>query len=222
MGKGNRKIGVELVQWLNKEQIERSVAFRELERLIKNTRPPDATVTLIISNDIILCPKEDKFPVKRVRGRFVSELYNYLQQISILATSRNEEMQFNNFDNYFALKKYLNYIIISPSEFSSGISFIMGGSYSPKIALDTLVNVINKKLMKRNYFSLKKALSEIFLLIYYSKASYNNSPFKPDYDEEGIASLVRGGLTNINLIFDKIFLFFALEPEMKAFTLWPS
>jgi len=97
----------------------------------------------------------------------------------------------------------------------------MGGDYSPNYALDALSEVIDKKIKKRNYPSLKPKFSELYLLIYYSSASYLNSPFIPEYDEQGIVSFVKNSLINKINLFDKIFLFFGLEPKMKVFLIYP-
>lgn len=173
-------------------------------------------INLINRNDIILSQKG--FPSKTYQNNFINELFDRLAQI---AYDIVEEEQINNFDNYFTLNKFLNYILISPSIFKGGISFIMGGDYSCDYALNALLETIDKKIKKRNYLALRQRLSDLYLIIYYSEASFLNSPFIPDYDEQDIVSFVKKRLLNINNLFDKIFLFFAIEPEMKIFLLYP-
>lgn len=215
-GEGNREIGVELVEWLHHSQTTRASSLKDLERKIQGTNPPNSVTNLINGNDIILSSKGS--PSKTYHNIFINKLFDCLAQITWIVM---EEEQIDNFDNYPTLRNYLNCILISPSDVKGGISFIMGGDYSSNYALDALCEVIDKKIKKRNYPALRQKLSELYLLIYYSSASYLNSPFIPDYNEEGIVSFVRKRLTNKTNLFDKIFLFFGLEPKMKSFLLYP-
>lgn len=213
---GNREIGIELVEWLHHSQTTRSSSLKNLERKIQKTNPPNAVINLINRNDIILSPKG--FPSKAYLNKFINELFDCLTKITHNIMG---DEQIINFDNYSTLNKYLNNILISPSRFTGGVSFIMGGDYSPNYALDALCEIIEKKLNKKDYPALRRKLSELYLIIYYSNASYLNSPFIPQYDEQSIVLFARKRLTNINNLFDKIFLFFGLEPKMEVFSLYP-
>jgi hypothetical protein len=219
----NRRIGIELVEWLHEDQTMRSRAFEDTEQKIKKELSYSIKDFLRIC-DVIIHPIQGKSPSKSYRPRFVSELIEILNDF-ISSISMSEKIySLNDFNGYPMLQQYISRISILKTRVPSGIEFVKGGAYSPKDALNALFERLDAKINSRNYKNLKKkmGLNELYLVIYYSMALIYNSPFiGVEQDLNSIVNNCRIKLLEDHGPFDKIFLFYSLEPNLKVFHLWP-
>jgi len=221
----NRKIGIELVEWLHEDQTTRSRALEDLEDIIRQTAFPDNVRDYLSNHGVSIFPVSEKFPSKSDRSRFINELIDILNQFLLTPQEEHEEENWlNDFRSHPKLQKYITGIYIYASRLPLGIEFVRGGDYSPKDAIQALFKRLNNKINYANYKNLKSKLrlSDFYLIVHYSMAMIYNSPFTGvEQDIHSIAESARKKLLNNNGPFDKIFLFYALKPRMAVYPLWP-
>jgi len=221
----DRRIGVELVEWLHEDQTTRSRAFEDLEKKIKQLTFPDKVKDYLKSHDVSIYPVADKFPSKSERPRFISELIDILNQFILTSQEEwEEENWLNDFKQNSILEEFIKAISIYRTRLSLGIEFVKGGAYSPEDALHALLKRIDKKINYKKYRNLKKELklNELYLIVHYSMALIYNSPFIGiEQDINSIVESARKKLLENLGPFDKIFLFYALEPQMAVYPLFP-
>jgi hypothetical protein len=220
----NRIIGVELVEWLHQTQTTMSRALEDLEKAIRIKFLPNTIKDFLKNHDVSLFPVLDKFPSKLDRPKFISELNDILNKLILLPLDFEEENMLNDFSQYPTLEKFITSIYIFPTRLSFGIEFVKGGPYSPEYARDAIIERLSAKINLINYKNLKEklGLNEFYLIIYYSMALIYNSPLiGVKQDIHSIVDYAREMLIKNHGPFDKIFLFYALEPKMAVFPLWP-
>jgi hypothetical protein len=220
----NRRIGVELVEWLHEDQTTRSRAFEDLEKRIRQEAFPDNVKDYLKNHDVSIFPVSDKFPRKSDRSRFISELIDILNQFILRQEEWEEENWLNDFRSHPKLEEFITTISIYRTRLPLGIEFVRGGDYSPKAAMDALFERLNNKINHENYKNLKSKLrlNDFHLIVYYSMAMIYNSPFTGiEQDIHSIVEYARKKLLKNQGPFDKIFLFYALEPSMAVYPLWP-
>ncbi len=220
----NRKIGVELVEWLHEDQTARSRALEDLEKRIRKEAFPDPIKDFLKNHSVSIFPISNKFPSKSDRSRFISELIDILNKFILTPQARQEKTWLNDFRDHLTLKEFITAISIYATRFPLGIEFVKGGAYSPEDAKKALFEQLDAKINFINYKNLKNklALSEFYLVVYYSMALIYNSPFMGvEQDIHSIVESARNKLLKNHGPFDKIFLFYALEPKMAVCTLWP-
>jgi hypothetical protein len=211
-------IGIELVTWLNEPQTRRSREFDYLERQINQSIP--------LSKDcnVSIFPKEDIFPNNRERSKFIDELTDILKNETVSQQNYEEELYLNDFDQYPILREFVKGIMIDNTKLPLGFKVVRGEPYSPEDAIKALQNQIKKKMNKNNYMTLKNdlKLNELYLIVYYWMALLWNSPYEsPDYDLNDIVEHLKMQLGKTYTFFDKIYLFRALEPDMRVFNIYP-
>jgi hypothetical protein len=219
-----RIMGVELGEWLHKDQTTRSRAFEDIEKIIKEEGLSCEVKDFLKNHSVSIFPISEKSPNKPDRARFISELNDLLTEFIKTSKSRKEEYWLNDFSRYPKLKKYITGIGIYVTMVPLGIEFVRGGAYSPDDVVDALLKIINDKINKNNYQNLKNelGLSELHLIIYYNMALIYNAPFAGVEQEiHSIVESVKKELAKNHGPFDKIFLFIALEPGKEVFTLYP-
>lgn len=231
-----RRIGVELGEWLHESQTARAGAFKTLEGEIANEAVKQNFADLLKQYRVLLHRKQEiyqtkagpkyVFPTKADRCKFKSELFDLLRKFKKTAQPITKKIYLNDFSQVPTLGKFLTKLTVHPvGRASRGIRFDKGNSGdSPKDVRDALIKVARDKCAKYNYRTLKKeqALDELYLVIYYNRASMWNSPYEGINGGIGVA--VERAREQISLDhgpFDKVFLFLAFEPDMKVFTLWP-
>jgi hypothetical protein len=220
----NRKTGVELVEWLHEDQTARSRALEDLEKRIRNEAFPDIIIDFLKNYDVSIFPVSDKFPSKSDRSRFISELIDILNKFILTPQFHKKKDWLNDFENYPKLKEFITGISIYTTRFPLGIELVKGGAYSPDDARNALFERLDDKINFINYKNLKEKymLNEFYLVIYYSMALIYNSPFKGvEQDIHSIVEFARNKLLRNHGPFDKIFLFYALEPKRAVYVLWP-
>jgi hypothetical protein len=220
----NRKIGIELVEWLHKDQTERSRALEDLERMIRSETFDNTIKDFLKNYAVSIFPVSDKFPSKFGRSRFITELIDILNKFILAPQSHKNREWLNNFAHHPILKEFITGISIFSTKFPLGIEFVKGGAYSPEDARNALLERLDNKINFINYKNLKEnsMLNELYLVIYYSMALIYNSPFNGmEQDIYSIVDFTRNKLLRNHGPFDKIILFYALEPNRKVFALWP-
>ena len=219
-----RRIGVELGEWLHKEQTDKSRALEDIEEEIKKQVLLDEKISNFLKNhEVSIFTIADKFPSKVDMERFISELIDFLMKF--ITESQLEEKKYflNNFNGHLKVKEFIAWISIHKSILQGAIEFVKGGAYSPDDAVNALLRIISDKVNKENYQNLKKdvKLTEFYLIVYYHKALIYNSPFNGvEQTIHTIVESVRKKMDKNHGPFDKIFLFVAMEPG-EVFTLYP-
>jgi hypothetical protein len=225
------RIGVELGEWLHKDQTTKSRAFEDIEREIKEKVLSEATISDFMKNhDISIFHIENKFPSKLNKANFITSLIDFLNKFINTSQLNRKESFINEFNGYPKLKEFITGIEIYESRVPGVIEFSKGRDCSPDDAVDALLIIINDKINKNNYQNLKAklGLSELDLIIYYNKALIYNSPLNGV--EQNIHTIVESLRKKMAKSapsvrppnygpFDKIFLFRALEPRMQVFSL---
>ncbi len=218
------RIGVELAEWLHKEQTDRSRALEDIEREIKEKVLSDATISNFMKNhEVSIFPIVDKFPSKVHRVRFISELIDFNKEFIKYSDLNEKEHYINDFNRSPKLNQFMTGMSIYESKLPGVIEFAKGGAYSPDDAFGALLRIINDKINKNNYRNLKNklGLTKFYLIIYYNKALIYNSPFNGiEQNIHTIVESLRKRMAKNHGVFDKIFLFYALEPNMQVFLLW--
>lgn len=221
--KTGKRLGVELVEWLNEPQTRRSREFDKLEKEINDKISSPILIDYIKYHNVSIFPIEDVFPNKRERQDFIEEFIEFLTNEAVPLLCFNERVFLNNFNRYPILEKFIKNIMICKTKLSPGCEIVRGGSYDQQDAIKAFLGQIEKKFNKNNYMTLKDnlELNELYLVIYYWMALVWNSPYEgPDFDLNDIVEYAKNLLSKKYSFFDKIFLLIALEPEMKVFIIY--
>lgn len=230
-----QRIGVELGEWLNEDQIRSN---KRLERwqdsYLRAIRSQDAEPPQNVGF-VWVGPKADVHLPVADASTFRQELLTYIRQVD-----RDWQNQFGwrspqgiiikSFDGFTTLSRYLNYLhLFSKAQIKPfpGMRWIdfpnRGGAYSPKDAVDALLNLLLEKTSKYGDLHAKCGLDELYLVAYYNKALFYNSPYiAPGFDLPDVARIAAGEVEKNPGAFQKIFLFNATEPGLEVFRLWPS
>lgn len=209
---------------MHEDQTTRSRALEDLEKIIRNEAFPNTINDFLKHYDASIFPVSDKFPSKLDRSRFIIELIDILNKYIVAPRSHMEREWLNDFENHPNLKQFITGISIYPTRVPCGIEFVKGGAYSPEEARNALFERLDDKINFINYKNLKEEsmLNELYLVIYYSMALIYNSPLEGvEQDIHSIVDLARNRLLRNNAPFDKIFLFYALEPKKEVYVLFP-
>ena len=232
------EVDFELSEWLQDEQMHRSKSIERLELCLLNALGNQADNLYSHFRNVMLHLRADP---KRFRprdgGAFRSELYMLLEETD----QRWEAERFwrspqgytrKKFESYPTVAKFLRSVHFSPSQIGNkavepwpaGQPWIFfklwGGPYSSMTALNALLEAIEKK---QNHYG-NQSTRPMRLLIYYDKAVLYNTPYL-DVDVRGFADVAKfaaNALTKTQMIFEKIYLFHALEPDLQAFEIYPT
>lgn len=227
-------IGVELGEWLNQAQIRSN---KRLERW------QDSYLKVIRSQDeappnnfgfVWLGPKPGVELSASDGAVFKRELLSLVYQVNSEWPKHREWHSpqgafVRAFAGYPCVARYLTHLRFHPkcgSDIVPGVRWIgfppRGGAYSPRDAVDALLELLRDKEAKYSDLHAKQGLTELYLVAYYNKALFYNSPYlAPDFGLAELASIAAVEVAKNPGPFQKIFLFNATKPGLEVFQLWP-
>jgi hypothetical protein len=230
---GNR-IGVELGEWLNEQQTRESKERERLENsycsVIKSEEqePPHHVGSVYLSTKLGLRLDADD------RVGFKGELLQCIQHIDdgwSENRDRDDPQGYNldDFDGYPSLAKYLTGLQFRSRrriDTIKGISWIgfrpRGGAYSPKSAVEALLDLLRKKGNKYAGIHTEQNLAELFLIVYYDQALIHNTPyFGIDFGMAEVVAIASVEVARNPGPFQKIFLFNSIIQDIAVYRLWP-
>lgn len=232
-----KRIGVELVQWVNEGQMAKSKARFKVEdsyRLVirSSDEPPPQNVGLVfIYAKTLLAPQD--------ASRFRADLYKFVGRLDV-DWSNNPEWDdpqgycFTDFAGHPCLAQHLEGLDIyargprfNPALGTEWITFrAHGGAFTSDWMRDALLANIGKKITKyaKPDSKLKlqgQQLDEFYLLAYYDEGVLHNTPYGvPGFGFREISALVTRELASQAHPFDKVFLYSPLE-KPSAVRVWP-
>ena len=225
-----RRIGVELGEWLDEQQMKRS---KERERL------EESYCSVLRSEDqdpprniewVCLYEKSGRRLPATDAALFKTEVYRCVSEIDASWPTNPDRdapqgHSLSDFSKYPLLGKYL-----AGLEFRSrrrldrlkGISWIgfrpQGGAYSPKDAVESLLRLLEKKANKYAGLHEDHQLSELYLIAYYDQAlAYNTPYFGSNFGLAQVAEIAAIESSKRPGPFQKIFLFNSI-PKTWLFT----
>jgi hypothetical protein len=215
-----RRIGIELGEWLNEQQMKSGKEREALEKSFMDAIQSEKTSHPQNIGTVWLGPKA-MTPLKPAdQDDFRRELYDQVQQVD-REWHTNKEVNGpqgyhqTDFSGYPTLQKYFGVLVFKPVcvlAQPSGFPWILfrphGGAYSSQSAIDALSALMQKKIPKYVGLRQKEQLSELYLIAYFDQGLFYNTP----YDTIGIgfskiADICRTWLAANRGQFDKVFVF---------------
>jgi hypothetical protein len=236
----DRRIGVELVEWINEDQMAASKAREKVEdsyeRVIRsNYVQPPANIGMAF-----LYPKNKTVLAARCAAAFRKELYEFVQRIDERWFDNPEwddpqGYSFKEFSGYPCLVQHLDRLLVRARgrRFDSclganWLTFEMrGGAYTSDWMRDALLDNVGRKIDKyakpHNKSRLQaQQLSEFYLLAYYDQGWQHNTPYNIlQFGFVEIAALLTRELTRGSHPFDRVFLYNPIE-KSPVQQVWPA
>jgi hypothetical protein len=98
-----------------------------------------------------------------------------------------------------------------------------GDAYTPRDAVNALLNLLTKKTAKYSGLHQIQDLEELYLLAHYNKAIFHNTPYiAPGFGLNEVAEIARKEVVANPGPFQKIFLFNATEPGLELIRLFSA
>ena len=236
-----RRIGVELVQWINEEQTAKSKTRLKVQSSYTHVirswdeKPPKNVGFMFINL------RAERLLRPDVAVTFRSELYNFIAEKDAvwLVNPDWDDPQgwsFEDFGGFPTLAQYLGSLEFysrgrrfSPSLGSDWIQFhAHGGAYTSDWMRDALIQNVRVKVGKyiapRGQQKLtQERLDEFYLLAYYDEAMLFNTPYDtPSFGLGDAASAAAEELSAGPHPFDKVFLFSSIEKIQKVIQVYPD
>ncbi len=233
-----KRIGVELVQWVNGQQMARSKERDRLEasyrRVIRSSDEPQPNnIGLIfVSAKVVLAPQ--------YAAAFRSEFYGFISRLDANWPNSREWYDpqgsfFTDFSGFPCLTQHLEGLHVYAKErrfdWGPGVEWITfwahGGAYTPNWMRDALLDNVKRKIAKygkpENKLRLQQQeLDEFHLLAYYDEGIIHNTPYSaPGFGFREIGALVTHELESSPHPFDRVFLHSQLE-KPAAIQVWPA
>ena len=230
-----RHVGVELGEWLNEAEIRSNKrqerwqdSYLKVIRSQEEAAPRHfGIVWLHIRPGVHLSTSDG--PV------FRQELFRLVSQVDDDWPAHCEwrgprGALVREFSGYPCLARYLIDVRFHPrwgSGVAPGMRWIgfrpRRGAYSPTDAVDALLELLREKTAKYSGLHTKHGLTELYLIAYYNKALFYNSPYvAPSFGLEEVARIATDVVAKNSGPFQKIFLFNATKPGLDVFQLWPT
>jgi hypothetical protein len=230
-----KRIGVELTEWINANQIASSKAGQELY----------SSLSQIIRSEREIPPRNIEFVTLGLRGEvlpsaseqeeFRCQLFDCIREVDgILDASPLprglQDRERRDFSNQPALSKYAGWIkcwpLRQPSDRPPGTEWVRfpsrSGFYNPKVMVDSLIENIRKKTAKYSTLRGQHNLDELYLVVYYSQALLYNTPYSTlGFGFRDVADAVSHELATNAGHFQKVFLFSPVETGEKVLKVWP-
>jgi hypothetical protein len=235
-----KRVGVELVQWINEEQTGPSKELFRLEesyqRVIGSSRvrlPANIGMVFIYAKDRVSLAARDA-------ALFYKELYKFVSYVDGEWLKNREwsdpqGWDFTDFTDYPTLASHLDGLCFySRLRFNTapGIDWITfrahGGAFTHASMRDALLDNVRRKVAKyakpQNKAKLQQQkLDEFYLLAYYDEAVLYNTPYRvPGFGFREMGALVSMELGWNAHPFDKVFLYSPLETAAKVLQVWPA
>lgn len=247
-----KKIGLELTEWLHEDQMKKAQEkLRDEERFLSllGTEREDKPSNI---GFIQLDFKDVRFPTsKKQQEAFRQAFYTMVEHEDHKITIGTEEFNPGGFywTNDFSLFSILSESLFSMTVWERNFQSLYGprwvgssekaGAYTPRDSFEALKKNIQNKIQKSTYPALIRmgTISEIYLLVYYDQARYNNTPYHGNMESEGrqervsfidIAKMTADWISGASTgPFASIFLFNHIEfrhenPQDHIFQLYPS
>jgi hypothetical protein len=230
----DHRIGVELGEWLNEEQMgdgkrqERAEdSFFAAIRSEQEDPPHNVGTVWVFLKEEGVLPPEDA-------TQFRAEILECIRAVDTTWTRNPERDNPQDYDHiefsaYPCLQKYLTALQFRSARRSQahrGIAWVCfppkGSPYTPKPAVDALLKLLEKKTKK--YANLRAALNldALYLVAYWNRGLIYNSPFLAGgFDFQDVARLAREAVARNPGPFQKIFLFNALPQDLDLAELYP-
>lgn len=229
-----KRIGVELGEWLHQEQMAGGIArerrgesFTEVIRSEEVEPPENIGLAFLKTREGTRLRPEDA-------KTFRKELYECIEKLDRL-WPRNPEWsdpqghRHTDFLRYPSVAAYVEELHLRSRErypTIRGIQWICfpahGGAYTPRDAVDALLNVIRKKTAMYTGLRQQARLDELYLVVYYDRALIYNTPyFAPGFDLVDITKLAAAEVAKNPGAFRKVFLFNTLPQDREVIQLWP-
>jgi hypothetical protein len=241
-----RRIGVELGEWLNEEQIREAKGSEAIQDSILTAIGPQPTNDTENIYFAWLHPR----PKARVKPAdvpaFRSEILDLVREVDTRWESEPfwqspQGCQYQEFAAYPAVGKYLRYVRFFPRLHYVGwppqgqmekrtwpekcdwlIFPARGGAYSKEPMVNALLSIITKKIEKYEAKPPTVPLDEFHLLIHYNQAWVYNTPVEtPFFKYKDAARAAVESVGDDSGPFSRIFLFLALRPGEEIFQLFP-
>lgn len=232
-----KRIGVELVQWVNERQMAVSKARHKLEESYRlairssyEQPPVNIGMIFIYTKDTLLAPGN--------APTFRNELYKVIEAVDAawLAQPEWDDPQgypFTDFSAHPCLAQHLERLVFlahgrphKPALGSEWIAFeAHGGAYTEQWMLNALLDNIKRKAIKyaktNSNLKLQQQLDEFYLLAYYDEAVLHNTPYHvPGFGFKEVAAAVARQLAANPHPFNKVFLHSPIETPAVS-QVWP-
>lgn len=185
----NKRVGIELGEWLNPQQMAVSIARERQKGSFMNAlnseevEPPN-------NIGMVWIGKEERVALRAEDAvQFREEIFACIADIDA-HWHQNEDWQspqgyqMNDLSAYPSLAKYhlsLKFIPRTRIPTIKGMAWLTfpleGGAYTPQDALEALLELIRKKTAMYANLHRKQNLSELYLLVYYDRALIHNTPY---------------------------------------------
>jgi hypothetical protein len=216
-----RRVGVELAEWLNQEEIAAAMDKERREKSILEAIGDQGSNPTQHIDHVWLLVKP------RARVKLVDAAAFRTQLLALIAACerrwpterfwrRGHQVSGPELDPYPVLARYLNGVRLWPKgDWPNGVPWILfparGGFFNRDTMLDPLKRVIAEKI--NHYASGRTGFDDLTLLVIYNRAVIYNSPADSPlytYDEAAadVGALVKGNPGP----FDRILLFLAFQP----------
>jgi hypothetical protein len=235
-----KRIGLELVEWLEQGQIAREKPLYSLEQEYLRVIRSDKRVAPKSIGRVFLYAKKDKRLCAGHATQFRKEIYKFIGGVNNRWSTNPkwkdpQGQDFNDFSGFPALAEHLQMLVFFSSDrFNTypGVPWICfemhGGAFSSQWMVDALLANIKKKIQKYSKSGNEKKLQaqrldEFYLLAYYDQAVLYNTPYNGvGFGFSDVASALYGYLVATQHPFGKVFLFSPIERESQVIQVWPS
>lgn len=228
------RVGVELGEWLNPGQMAANVEREQQEDSFldvlgsENEEPPkNIGLVWLGTRAGVALDKADA-------ETFSREMYACIGDLDH-RWPKNPEWHWpqgyvhTDFSKYSCLAKYIQTLHLRSREHyptirgSQWICFpARGGAYSPRDAVDVLLDLLRKKTAMYARLHQQERLDELYLVAYYDRALIYNTPyFAPGVTLVDVARLAAAEVARCPGPFQKVFLFNALPQDRQVIQLWP-
>ena len=240
-------VGVELGEWLNQDQIAESKGRKTIEGSILTAigKQPNNDLENIY-NIWIGAKQRARVKPADVEG-FRSEIFELVAGIDRRWPDEPDcrspqGIRYNDFSSFPVIAKYLDAITCFPRvhysgwppnghmekrQFPADCDWLVfpgdGESYSERSSVESLLNIIAKKIAKYIAKPPQVHMDAFCLLIHYNQAVLHNTPAETLFFKyEDAARIASEFIADDAGAFQKIFLMLAFEPGQKVFQLYPS
>ena len=232
------EIDFELGEWLNQQQMQLAKKTERLESSLLGALGDQGTCQSKHFRCVMMVLRDDPSQFNsRDAGPFRSQLFGLIEDTDRCWPTERfwhspQGHVCRQFESSAVLAKYLESVHFLPLRVGNKVEerwpadqpwiFFRswGGSYSSDSAVNALDGIIRKK---QNHYG-KQTCRPVRLLIYYGKAVLYNTPFLGINIRtfKDVAAIAAAELAGKQLVFERVYLFQALEPDLQAFEIYPK